>query len=65
VKRLSITAAAWFRAIADALHGRFHGNGHVTFDGEAPEITRMLEKAPTLAYQAAHRWKTVGTAACN
>jgi hypothetical protein len=28
------TAAAWFRAIADALHGLFHGDGHVTFDGE-------------------------------
>jgi hypothetical protein len=47
------------------LRGLFHSNGHVTFDGEAPEITRMLKKAPTLAYQAAHRWKAVGTAACN
>jgi hypothetical protein len=45
-----VTAAAWFRAIADALHGLFHGDGHVTFDGEGPDFTRMVEKASTLAY---------------
>jgi hypothetical protein len=46
-------------------------NAREFYAAEAPsavkrrKLRKCMKKTPTLAYQAAHRWKTIGTAACN